>query len=69
MNIVIVSVSLSIAVVILVPPGFVFGKLWGVLLAVFVLLLILVGLYVAEEKSMKAAILRRAGRSRKAERG
>jgi Gpi18-like mannosyltransferase len=69
MNIVIVSVSLSIAVVILVPLGFVFGKLWGVLLAVFVLLLILVGLYVAEEKSMKAAILRRAGRSRKAERG
>ena len=58
MNIVIVSVLLSIAVVILVPIGFVFGKLWGVLLAVFILVLIVAGLYVAEEKSVKAALLR-----------
>ena len=59
MNIVIVSVLLSIAVVILVPIGFVFGGLlWGLLLAEFILLLILAGLYVAEEKSVKAAILR-----------
>jgi hypothetical protein len=58
MNIVIVSVLLSLAVVILVPIGFVFGGLWGALLAVFILLLILAGLYVAEEKSVKAAILR-----------
>ena len=58
MNIVIVSVLLSLAVVILVPVGFVFGGLWGALLAVFVLLLIFAGLYVAEEKSVKAAILR-----------
>ena len=58
MNIVIVSVLLSIAVVILVPIGFVFGGLWGLLLAVFILVLIVAGLYVAEEKSVKAAILR-----------
>ena len=58
MNIVIVSVLLSIAVVILVPISFVFGGLWGWLLAVFALLLILRVLYVAEEKSVKAAILR-----------
>ena len=58
MNIVIVLVLLSIAVVILVPIGFVFGGLWGGLLAVFILLLILAGLYVAEEKSVKATILR-----------
>ena len=58
MNIVVVSVLLSIAVVTLVPIGFVFGKLWGVLLAVFILGLIVAGLYVAEEKSVKAALLR-----------
>ena len=63
MNIVIVSGLLSIAVVILVPISFVFGGLWGVLLAVFILLLILAGLYVAEEKSAKAAILREQGRT------
>ena len=69
MNIVIVSVLLSIAVVILVPIGFVFGKLWGLLLAVFILVLIVAGLYVAEEKSVKAAILREqiaAGRAARA---
>ena len=58
MNIVIVSVLLSIAAVIVVPIGFVFGGLWGLLLAVFILVLIVAGLYVAEEKSVKAAILR-----------
>jgi len=59
MNIVIVSVLLSIAVVILVSMGFVFGGLlWGLLLAEFISLLILAGLYVAEEKLVKAAILR-----------
>ena len=58
MNIVIVSVLLSIAAVIVVPIGFVFGGLWGLLLAVLILVLIVAGLYVAEEKSVKAAILR-----------
>jgi hypothetical protein len=57
MNIVIVSVLLSIAAVIVVPIGFVFGGLWGLLLAVFILTLIVAGLYVAEEKSLKAAML------------
>ena len=57
MNIVIVSVLLSIAIII--PIGFVFGGLlWGLLLIEFISLLILAGLYVAEEKSAKAAILR-----------
>jgi hypothetical protein len=50
MNIVIVSVLLSIATVIVVPIGFVFGGLWGLLLAEFASLLILAGLYLAEEK-------------------
>ena len=58
MNILIVSVLLSIAAVIVVPIGFVFGGLCGLLLAVFILVLIVAGLYVAEEKSVKAAILR-----------
>ncbi len=50
---------LSIAVVILVAIGFVFGGLlWGLLLAELISLLILAGLYVAEERSVKAAILR-----------
>jgi hypothetical protein len=68
MDIVIVSVLLSIAVVILVPISFVFGGLWGWLLAVFALLLILRVLYVAEEKSVKAAILRKqmAGKAARA---
>ena len=57
MNIVIVSVLLSIAAVIVVPIGFVFGGLWGLLLAVFILVLIVTGLYVAEEKWLKAAML------------
>ena len=71
MNILVILSLLSIAVVILVPIGFVFGGLWGGLLAVFILLLILAGLYVAEEKSVKATILReqiaagKAARARK----
>ena len=70
MNIVIVSVLLSIAVVILVPISFVVGGLWGVVLVVFILVLILGGLYVVEEKSVKAAMLREqmAGQVRKEER-
>jgi type III secretory pathway component EscV len=58
-NIVIVSVLLFIATVILVAIGFVFGgPLWGLLLAEFIFLLILAGLYVAEEQSENAAIMR-----------
>ena len=68
MNIVIVSVLLSIAAVIVVPIGFVFGGLWGLLLAVLILVLIVAGLYVAEEKSVKAAILREQIAARKAAR-
>ena len=70
MNIVIVSALLSIAVVILVPISFVVGGLWGVVLVVFILVLILGGLYVVEEKSVKAAMLREqmAGQVRKEER-
>jgi hypothetical protein len=60
---------LSIAVVILVAIGFVFGGLlWGLLLIEFTSLLILAGLYVAEEKSVKAAILRKQIAARNAAR-